>query len=96
MEEAKSSVGNAASYLAGHIKLAQENITVSSVFSDIVTSRYPSWATVCTSGSIDVLNVYIVPRNAVDLRVLTPSYDGTVGRTGFGQAALPLLGKGSG
>lgn len=38
------------------------------------------------SGSIDVLNVDIVPRNAVDLRVLTPSYDGTLGRTGIGQA----------
>jgi len=33
-----------------------------------------------------VLNVDIVPRNAVDLRVLTPSYDGTLGRTGIGQA----------
>ena len=74
------------SYLAEHIKLAQENIPVSSVFSDIVTSLYPSWPTVGTSGSIDVLTVDIVPRNAVDLRVLTPSCDGTVGSSGNGQA----------
>jgi hypothetical protein len=82
----RSSVGIAALYLAEHIKLVQENIPVSSVFSDIVTSRYPLGPFLCTSGSIDVLNVDIVPRNAVDLRMLTPSYDGTVGRTGIGQA----------
>lgn len=85
-EEIKSLVGIAASYLAEHIKLAQEIISFSSVFSDIVTSRYPTWATVCTSGSTDVLSADIVPRNAVDLRVFTPSYDGTVGSTGIGQA----------
>ena len=51
---------------------------MTAVFIDIVTSRCPPGATVCTGCSIDVLSVDIVPRNTVDLRVntQTPSYDG--------------------